>query len=254
MAVKLRSLTPSRGGLMWCLPVRWFWRAEAPPPQPTRSPHSLHTARRRSRGRPAGSGSNPKKCHGLPCVAAPPAAFGLLSSLSLGDGKETAEEEEGKAEPVAAVVVAPDSLAVSGLDIVVTSLMTSMGLGDWLRSDHREELLGSARVTSWMSCRRRRTVARHLPSAHFAHVRPEHDALLQVTLGVHLHLPLLLVAGRSGQEQARGQGQRRPGGGAAPAAAASPPRLPGRQHGIRDVVCVGGRLKERDILEELVVV
>jgi len=99
-------------------------------------------------------------------------------------------------------------------------------------------------------------VARHLPSAHFAHVRPEHDTLLKVTLGVHFHLSRLLLAGRSGQEQARGQRQRRPGGGpaAAAATAASPPRLPGRQHGIRDVVCVGGRLKERGILEELVVV
>lgn len=153
---------------MWCLLVRWFWRSTAPPPQPTCSKHSLHTAVLRSRGRPVGSGSNPKKYHGLFCEA-----FGLLSSFSvpgiksyfssmweLGDGKEITEEE-GKAEPE----IMAESLAASKLDIVVTSLMTSMGLCDWLWSDQREELLGSGRVTNWMSCRSRRTVSLS-PSSH----------------------------------------------------------------------------------------
>lgn len=59
----------------------------------------------------------------------------------------------------------PESLAASGFDTVVTSLMTGMGLCDWLWSDQREELLGSGRVTNWMSCRRRRTVSLS-PNSH----------------------------------------------------------------------------------------
>ncbi|KAA8594459.1 hypothetical protein FQN60_011594 [Etheostoma spectabile] len=60
-----------------------------------------------------------------------------------GDGKEIREEEGGNA---AETDIMPESLATSGLDTVVTSLMTSMGLCDWLLSDQREELLGSGRA------------------------------------------------------------------------------------------------------------
>lgn len=168
--VRLRSLLASRG-LMWCLLHRWIWRSAGPPTQPTCSPHSLHTTELRSRGRPVGSGSNPKKYHGLLCEAA-----GLLSSFSvpgiksyfsvpweLGDGKEImgVEMKEGQDPDVP-----HKSPAVSGCDIVATSLMTGMGLCDWLWSDQRDVLLGSGRVTSWMSCRRRSTVS-FSPTSHF---------------------------------------------------------------------------------------
>lgn len=155
---RLRSLKLLWCGLMWCLLIKWFWRSVAPPPQLTCSKHTLHTTVLRSRGRPVGSGSNPKKYHGLFC-----GAVGLLSSFSVpgiksyawetGDGKEIREE------------IMPESLAVSGFDIVVTSLIIGMGLCDWLWSDQREELLGSGRVTNWMSCRSRRTVSLS-PTSH----------------------------------------------------------------------------------------
>lgn len=155
---------------MWCLLVRWFWRSAAPPVQLTCSTHSLHTAILRSRGRPVGSGSNPKKYHGLVCIA-----VGLLSSFSVpgrksyfsitwgpGDGKEI-REVVVRAEPQ----IKPGSLAGSGFDIVVTSLIKGIGLWDWLWSDQWEVLLDSGRVTNWMSWSRRRAVSLS-PTSHFS--------------------------------------------------------------------------------------
>lgn len=145
---------------MWCLLVRWIWRSAGPPPQPTCSRHSLHTPVLLSRGRPVGSGSNPKKNHGLFGKV-----FELLSSFSVPGRKSYSLSKHGAGREMREGPHV-ESLAASGFDIVVTSLMSSIGLCDWLLSDQREELLGSGRVTSWMSCRRRRIVSLS-PTSHF---------------------------------------------------------------------------------------
>lgn len=113
--------------------------------------HSLHTAVLRSRGLPVGSGSSPKKCHGLFR-----GAFGLLNSFSVPGRKSYFSvrkehweiKEFWELEEKEEVDIMPGSPAASGFDTVVTSLMTGMGLCDWLLSDQREVLLSSGRVTS----------------------------------------------------------------------------------------------------------
>ncbi|KAF3851960.1 hypothetical protein F7725_005315 [Dissostichus mawsoni] len=132
-----------------------------------------------------------------------------------------------------------ESLAASGFDIVVTSLMSSIGLCDWLLSDQREELLGSGRLKILLTVELTRPQAQQrgiVLSDRDLELCSPHDGLGNPVVDVAVELEdnqvaFLLVAGRTRTRhsrrvvfthaQAGGQGQRCPGG------AAIEPRLPG---------------------------